>query len=208
MMKKLIQLIKHLKLKPKVILDIGANDGKESRQLASHYKNATVYSFEPTRRVERNGFKNIKVIKKVVSNVDGKVDFYKHSNSKLSGMYPSDYFKSADKVTLPSTKISTWAKLNNVKKIDLVWMDVQQAELEVFKGFGDLLKNVGVIYTEVCYEPYYNGGALYDEIYSFLINQGFMLVRNYVLMNNPHGNCIFVNKKLYKWNRFYERFLE
>jgi FkbM family methyltransferase len=204
--KQLVNLIKYIGFKPRVILDIGANNGYESRSLANHYKNARVFSFEPIQKVERQGIKNISIIKKVVSNIDGKVYFYKHNNSKLNGMYPSDYFKSSNKVSLPSTKISTWAKYNNIKKIDLVWMDVQQAELEVFKGFGDLLKDVGVIYTEVCYEPYYKGGALYDEIYSYLHDLGFLLIRSDVLISNPHANCIFVNKNLYKWNRFYERF--
>lgn len=202
---KLVRIIKDLKFKPKVILDIGANDGYESRRLAFHYKDARIYSFEPTHKIERGRFENIRVIKKVVSNNNGKVEFYKHDNSKLNSMYSSKYFKATNKVVLQSTKISSWAKLNNIKKIDLVWMDVQQAELEVFKGFGDLLKNVGVIYTEVCYEPYYNGGALYDEIYSFLNDLGFLLIRSDVLLTNPHANCIFVNKKLYNWNKFYEK---
>ena len=201
----LVKLVNHLKFKPKVILDIGANDGYESIIIASYYKDARVFAFEPTHKVNRGELKNIKVIKKVVSDSDGTVEFYKYDNSKLNSMYPSKYFGIGKKITLPSIKISTWAKANRINKIDLVWMDVQQAELEVFRGFGDLLKNVGVIYTEVCYKSYYEGGSLYDEIYSFLSNLGFLLVRSNVLISNPHANCIFVNKKLYKWNRFYEK---
>jgi FkbM family methyltransferase len=48
------------------------------------------------------------------------------------------------------------ARLYSIKGVDLIWMDVQGAELEVFSGAVETLKRTRYIYTE-CQEGRYEG---------------------------------------------------
>lgn len=60
---------------------------------------------------------------------------------------------------------------------DLLKVDVQGAELLVFQGAVETLKDVLVIATEVEFLPLYKGQALFPEIDGFLRAQGFQLHR-------------------------------
>jgi FkbM family methyltransferase len=60
---------------------------------------------------------------------------------------------------------------------DFLKVDVQGAELMVFRGGGETLKNVLVIQTEVEFVPMYKGQALFADIDAYLREQGFLMNR-------------------------------
>lgn len=51
---------------------------------------------------------------------------------------------------------------------NLVWMDVQGAELVALQGFGDSLTEISLIYVELSLKPLYSGQALAKEVIDFL----------------------------------------
>lgn len=63
--------------------------------------------------------------------------------------------------------------LVDVDDIDLVKIDVQGAELDVFSGMGSKLENALVIWTEVEFIPLYEGQPLFSEVEMFLREKGF-----------------------------------
>ena len=75
-------------------------------------------------------------------------------------------------------RIDTWCKQNFIGKVDLIWMDVQGAELYVLKGMPNILKTVRGICTEVGLKPYYQGHTLQPDITNYLakfnINQALL----------------------------------
>ncbi len=64
-----------------------------------------------------------------------------------------------------------------------VVLDVQGAELEVLKGFGESnLRNIKSIKVEVSTKEFYKGGVLFDELNEFFVQNGFRL------LDGPSGN--------------------
>ena len=63
-------------------------------------------------------------------------------------------------------------------KYDLI-LDVQGAELDVLKGFGESnLSNIQKLTTEISTEQFYNGAVLFWDLHNFIVNHGFKLVAN------------------------------
>ncbi|MEP6823104.1 MAG: FkbM family methyltransferase [Chthoniobacterales bacterium] len=63
----------------------------------------------------------------------------------------------------------------NLTSIDLLKLDVQGAERFVLTGGAAVLDRVGVIYTEVFFEPLYEGAWLFGELTEFLTAHRFKL---------------------------------
>jgi FkbM family methyltransferase len=80
-------------------------------------------------------------------------------------------------------------------QFDLLFVDVQGAELEVFKGAAETLSKVRYIYTEVTYGTDYEGAVTYSEVDCYLRMHGFVCSSLEIDPNFlAHGNAIFVKR--------------
>jgi len=101
-------------------------------------------------------------------------------------------------VELKSKRFDTIVKNENIDMnlYDFINLDVQGAELEVLKGFGDILNNSNIkaIYTEINLEELYIGAPKLEELKKFLENYGFEMV---LLETVPQqwGDALFLRKK-------------
>ncbi len=68
-------------------------------------------------------------------------------------------------------------------------IDVQGYELNVLKGFGDLLNDVDYLIIEVSNEPFYQGAPNSAEVISFLAERGFK-IRGMYNMYGPRTVCL------------------
>jgi FkbM family methyltransferase len=66
---------------------------------------------------------------------------------------------------------------NKIEKIDFIKIDIQGAELDVFKGAKNTLKNTLCIISEVEFVPFYINQPLFGDVHNFLIAEDFMLVK-------------------------------
>jgi len=93
-----------------------------------------------------------------------------------SGTHLSKYPKITFK-TMENVEIN---KLDNIvfnrKKFNMINIDVQGYELEVFKGAVEVLKNIDIIYSEVNFEEVYKNCCLVQDLDGFLGSFGFMRV--------------------------------
>jgi predicted O-methyltransferase YrrM len=96
-------------------------------------------------------------------------------------------------------RLDTWARRREVSP-DLLWIDVQGAELQVLKGLGDGLAKVSAVFVEAATKEIYRGQALKDEIVAFLTEHGFRLVWEqkywemesyYIFVNSHFPHCGF-----------------
>lgn len=122
-----------------------------------------------------------------VSNENKK--FYVTNNGQSSSMlelgthknyYPDIYVTEVQEaVTVRFDDLMKQANID-LDGYDFVNLDIQGAELEALKGFGDILKNpqVKAVYTEVNFEELYVGAPHISEITKFLEELGFKLVAN------------------------------
>ena len=130
-----------------VVLDIGAHIGYYTLIFAKLVgKNGKVYAFEPEptnfdllkKNVEINGYKNVVLINKAVSNKNGKTKLYLgKENTADHRIYKSD--DSRKFIEIETVKLDDYFK--NHRKVDFIKMDVQGAEYSVLQGMSKLLKN-------------------------------------------------------------------
>jgi len=191
---------------PEIILEIGSRDAIQSIEFSELFPNAKIYAFEcnppSIKRCIENAkdYENIEIVSKAVFNKNGKTKFYPvltntgaSSLFRITDEYAATFNYPQKEITVDSIRIDTWAKEKGIKKIDLIWIDLQGAEYEAFEGMGKLLPYIQAIYTEVEYQSLYKGQKLLKDILKLLNENGFSMIRNRPIRTNWWGNAIFVN---------------
>jgi FkbM family methyltransferase len=177
-----------------VILDIGANDGGTSASFLRLFPGGKVYAFEPDPRalsrfksriaVGQIDSKNCVLFEGAVSCASGFLPFYQSQGTNpnlqwyetgwdLSGSLkrplnsalpdvPSITFEST--IQVPVTSLDEWAVDKHIRRIDLMWIDVQGAELDVLKGATKLLSQTEFIFLECGEQMAYEGQATLQQL--------------------------------------------
>jgi FkbM family methyltransferase len=151
-----------------------------------------------------------------VDNTQGTSGFNKINLSSLDSIYLNNLKKSSES----NTKIENYkAEINtkrevevfrmddyinnlNLERIDLVKIDTQGHEPEVLEGFGERLKDVNVIITELMFYDYYERSLSFTDLENFLLPAGFSLYDiNHISKNPMNGrtdwiDVIYVNKEV------------
>ena len=200
-----------------VIFDVGACHALESVELSKKYPNAKVYTFEAN-PVSYNvclenteGYDSITVINEAVNDYDGLCKFYpmdkektittwEDGNQGASSLYRAngqyDFIEKyvQYEIEVPYTRLDTFCERNGIDKIDIIWMDLQGAELKALQSLGSLLDTVQIIHTELEMNPMYEGQCLFSDVNEYLTNNGFDL--EYGDTNVQFGsNFIFTNQR-------------
>ena len=198
-MNNFIDIINYLNLKPKYIFDVGSRDGLESAQIAKFFPEAKIYAFEchpeSYKICLQNTiqYNNIICINKAINIYNGGCKFYPINTEKTittwkdgnpgassifraSGAYDHIEKYVQDEIEVECIRLDSFCLLNNISKIDCIWMDLQGAELLALKSLGDLLKNISIIHTELEMNEMYTGQCLFSDVHPLLINNGFAKV--------------------------------
>lgn len=119
---------------PKVIVDVGANIGVYSIYIARKFPHAKVYAIEPEesnynqllRNIRLNKLTNINPIRAIVSTEIGTRTLFL---STISTCHSIEFRIGGEKQTVESIKLSC------LGRIDLLKVDIEGAEYEVFKDY-------------------------------------------------------------------------
>ena len=178
----------------KKILDIGSYDCQESLTFTSLFPNATVISFEcssynlPNCRENSKKSDRIILVEKMVTDTPNNTSLHRLAGGQ-SSMHPSKEYV-ADIVEVPTIRMDEYL---DDSRIDLVWIDVQGAELNVLRSFGEKLKNVNIIYCEVDIDnTRYDSDSTLDTVSQFLFNNGYLITDKMIL--NPNEAHIILEK--------------
>jgi len=181
-----------------VIFDIGSCHCLESVEFAKKYKNSKVFAFEAnpeSYQVCLNNSKNypsIEVINQAINDYDGFCKFYpmdkdktittwEDGNQGASSLYRANgAYDHIEKyvqyeIEVPCTRIDSFCNKNNIDHIDIVWMDLQGAELKALQSMGSILDTIQIIHTELEVNPMYEGQCLFSDVNQFLTQNGFDL---------------------------------
>jgi Methyltransferase FkbM domain len=90
--------------------------------------------------------------------------------------------------------LDEWAQAHDVKKVDLLWLDMQAFELKMLKASPKILSTVKLIHTEVSLKETYDGTELYNEYRKFLAQNGFTVLIEAIPHGWDMGNVLFVKK--------------
>lgn len=182
-----------------VIFDIGANTGDEIRIFLNEIPNSKIYAFEADSRpfVQlRDRYmseKRVECFNSAIADRDGSIEFhpssgyhpccYNEGEYTASGslLKPTKHLQYHPTITFPNTEVVECSRLDSfiartrISRIDLLWMDVQGAEMNVLEGLGVAISTVKRIYTEYSLEELYEGQKTLPQIAEFLETKGFVL---------------------------------
>ena len=205
-----------LKINPKIFIDIGANKGEYTNNLLKRIPNLECHIFDPS----KNNFDNLKsrfTQKNVFINRIGLSDYNK--KAKLYSDYSGSGIASLTKRRLNHFNLEMdFEEVIELKRFDNYWedkssifdyikIDVEGHELDVLKGFGDLIHRVRLIQFEfggcnIDTRTFFQDFWYFFKEKEFLIfrvtPRGPLLIKNYSERNEFFltTNYIALNSKL------------
>ncbi len=133
-----------------VIFDVGANTGIYSLIAKSVKPSARVFAFEPVKRVfeklevsnRLNDF-DIQCFDQALSNTDGTATIYDMPTEHIYSVTVNRNANAPDIAVIPTeikvARLDTFIERENIKRIDLLKIDVETHEPEVLEGMGKYL---------------------------------------------------------------------
>jgi FkbM family methyltransferase len=202
---------------PKSLIQVGASGGQE----LEHFIDAGVtdailiepldmpFSILQSRTAKLENYLPLKALIHSRNGVD--VEFNIASNGGMSSsiLEPETHLKMYPDVTFTEKQTMKGFRLDAIltylfseKKIrsrvvEMLYLDVQGAELFVLKGAGELLEDVKYIWTEVGCGDGYRGGATYSEIIHFLAAYQFQMIFMECQLGG-FGDALFVKQNFDK----------
>lgn len=201
------QFIKYIsnKIDNYVIFDIGSRDCMQSIEFYNAFPNSRIYAFECNPNTLDLCKKNIEpykdritLIEGAVCDYDGEITFYPINQEKTITTWKdgnpgaSSIFKSNGKYTVEKYvqdeiktnchRLDTVMKTYNIEKVDIIWMDLQGAELLALKGLGNYIDDVRYIHTEVSYKEMYSGQVMFNELNNYILSNNLSILNNLSLM--------------------------
>lgn len=205
-----------------IIFDIGACEGESSIFYSEHFPNAKLYTFEPVpsnfELIKKNTatYPSINAFQLALSNENGTATFHVSSGTpdNVDKEDTSDYGNKSSSLLAPELHTDThkWLKFENkievktqvladfceekqIPKIDFIHIDVQGAELMVFEGAKEFIKNIDCIWMEVEEVELYKGQPLKPDVEKFMYQRGFFKVLD--TTNGQAGDQFYARKDFF-----------
>jgi 2-O-methyltransferase len=180
-----------------LILEIGCNNGKDSKEFLEEFNNIKLCCFEPDPRAisefkkrindnrcklfeigisDEKETKSFNLSRDVLDsrNLTGSSSLKKPKNHLVK--FPNIEFNRVIKIKTDT--LDGWAKKNNIKEIDFIWADVEGSERELILGGGKTLNNyTKYFYTEFRNEELFEGQPSLKEILKMIPN--FKIIKIY-----------------------------
>jgi len=188
MLIKLKDIIEDYHLKIQGVIHVGAHWGEE---YCDYHKSGikNMIFFEPIasnyRRLQLAvpHTNNIRTINVALGNHFTKIDMFvetANNGQSCSCLEPGTHLKKYPDIKFESKELVTMVRLDQIQfdrtQFNMINIDVQGYELEVFKGAVETLKHIDIIYTEINYEQVYKGCVQVEQLDSFLSTFGFKRV--------------------------------
>jgi len=176
-------IINEFVLDIKGVLHIGAHTGEEYPIYVENGITRMIF-FEPVRsnfeKLIEDLPVNIETYNMALGNETGTKDmFIETANQGMSCslLEPGHHLIQYPGISFPKKEKVDIDKLDNISfdraKFNMINIDVQGYELEVFKGATETLKTIDYIYTEVNFVEMYKNCCIIEELDAFLKDFGF-----------------------------------
>ena len=193
-----------------VVIEAGAFDGRDTEMFRRLWPTAQVFAFEPIPELTEvlqhkfAGDDRVFVVPQALvgDESDSVVinsyaeDALPHASSSI--LQPGEHLDLAPsikfdrRISVPAISLDRFIRESDIERIDLLWLDLQGAEVVVLAGASHTLARTSVIHIEVSRRPLYHGAASLHDVRTLLESHGFTLKR----LRAPFvmGNAIFIKK--------------
>lgn len=197
------------------VFDVGANTGQTTRELLAEFRTGRIFSFEPhpvTFTKLRAAFSSERLIlhQVALTDHDGETTLYEYGStgdgSLMNSLIPNAQFPvrlgyKGKPQQVRCTTIDTFCELNDVRKIDVLKMDVEGGELAVLRGGAEMLRQGRVRFVYLEFNDLYEtsdatGGALFP-IAEYLAEFGFKYITTYTDFILPADGLFVCNNALF-----------
>lgn len=191
------------------IVDAGASDGRVAKRFGQRFVDAQLHLFEPNAdyapalaalHADQPRYHHYPA---VLSDRPGEKTFYVTADPGSSSLYQTNaamrqaYPEQAahkSQHTVPATTLDQWANEQGIDGVQLVKMDIQGGEADMMRGASRLLDgSIVLIYTEVFFQNFYEGGATFSDIDLVLREHGFGLYSLYKPRHDEHERVLFAD---------------
>ncbi len=167
---------KLLRAKPKMVVDIGANEGRITKACIFNFPQAKIYAFEPiAEHYEKlSQLKNTTAFKFGLwdGNLKKKFYFVKSKDVESSFLKPTEVGEGdVEERTVELRRFDTFNI--SIERPCFVKIDVEGAEYNVLKGFGNKLNEVDVLQIEMTHIDKNVGKNRLSSIMRLLEDNGF-----------------------------------
>ena len=176
------------------IIDIGANAGIYALVAKTINPVAKVYAFEPHplffERLKKNANSNnfdIYCYRQAVSNFDGNLSI-------------EDYSGQTQTISVDSVTLNTFISQNNIRRIDLIKIDVETHEPQVMEGFSNYLSAfkptmiIEILNNHIA-EKIFDAVKTLNYLY-FNINENGGIRQTKTIEKSDYYNYLFCNKEV------------
>jgi FkbM family methyltransferase len=187
---------------PRVIFDVGANEGQTAIEFATVFPDAKIHAFEPFHgafeQLRKVALKHphIQPVESALGDTIGNRTLCLNAASVTNSLLPNapeackfqpDGMADArGAATISISTVDEYCRASQVPLIDILKIDTQGYELTVLRGAEQVIagNQVAMIFAEVLFAPLYVGQAFFHEVYDHLWRRGFRLVTLYNLAIN------------------------
>jgi FkbM family methyltransferase len=148
---------------PPVILDVGASNGRWTREIMKIFPGAKVFLFEPgtaytdEMRATLDSHERLELFPIAIGERDGPVTFHVHPDPQGSTTVEWQEGNFATPTTVPMRTIDSLIKEGAIPAPDLIKMDIQAGELAALKGAISTLPKVRALLLETWIMQGYGG---------------------------------------------------
>ena len=190
------------------ILDAGASTGRITGKFLKVFPEAKAYAFEPQPKYREQlttlSEQDPRISPQFLAlgekqgSLELQITALFKPSARMQSMYP-DEAAIKETATVEVVAIDEWRAQQGNPGIEVMKFDIQGGELAALRGAQQTLRDSTLlVYTEILFNPLYEGGAVYSEIDLCLREAGFMLYNLYKPKTDENGmlmwsNAIFVH---------------
>lgn len=191
-------------LKPRTVVDVGANRGQFSLFALHAFPAATIVALEPLavpaarfRRVFARQ-QRVTLHHAALAPGSGQSTMHVSGHDDSSSLLPitatqGELFRGTGEVgteTVRTGPLREFVDGSSIEEPALLKLDVQGFELEALRACGELLEKFEYICAEGSFVELYEGQVLADDLASWLGERGYQLVRSYGSVHDKGGRII------------------
>ena len=191
-----------------VIIEAGAASGTDTLWFSQTFPKGRIFAFEPLtisfkKTIQRvANCDNVEVYNVALGPTESTEQLYVSSNRVSSSLlkptghiqfHPRISFE--NKSTVRTINLDNFLKDQQVRQVDLMWLDMQGYEHTVLSQSPETLSKTRYLYSEVSLKEMYANSVLYNEFKSWLKERGFEVLHEFLYWEDM-GNVLFYNENL------------